>query len=145
MRKHFISADKSSLLGLSLRFSIGVIVGMGLSFGLVPNSFAHTYGIVNISNIQSEVKQNKALLIDVRTASEYEQGHLKHAHLMPFDSIAANINNLTEDKNQTIYLYCRSGLRSGMAKNTLDRLGFKNVHNMGAYEQLKQSGLPAVE
>ncbi|WP_348727800.1 rhodanese-like domain-containing protein [Rheinheimera texasensis] len=84
--------------------------------------------------------------IDVRSAEEFQAGHLKDALNIPHTEIAAKISAVTQDKNAEIQLYCRSGRRSGLAEAELKKLGFTNVHNAGGYEALKaaaeKSGQP---
>lgn len=78
----------------------------------------------------------KPVWIDVRTPAEYQQGHLQQANLIPYDEITEKISVLNLKKDQPIYLYCRSGHRAGIAQNTLNNLGYKNVINMGAFQEL---------
>jgi phage shock protein E len=75
--------------------------------------------------------------IDVRSAEEYQAGHLAGAVNIVHTDIAAKIATVTADKNAEIQLYCRSGRRSGLAEAELKKLGFTNVHNAGGYEALK--------
>lgn len=76
------------------------------------------------------------LVIDVRTADEYAQGHLAGALNIPYDEIASRIAAVAPDKNRRIVLYCRSGRRSGIAQQTLQGLGYQRVENAGGYEDL---------
>ena len=107
---------------------------------LVTSTGVHAQ--LSLETVQEQIAQKQALLIDVRTVEEYAQGNLEHSVLLPYEEIGTGISTLTEDKDQALYLYCRSGRRSGVAKDTLERLGFKNVHNIGGYEELKAMGLP---
>lgn len=75
--------------------------------------------------------------IDVRSAEEFQAGHLEGAVNIVHTDIAAKIATVTQDKNADIQLYCRSGRRSGLAAAELKKLGFTNVHNAGGYEALK--------
>lgn len=79
-----------------------------------------------------------ALLVDVRSQQEFDQGHLEGATLIPHDQIAARASELGVDKTRPIVLYCRTGNRSGQAKRALEELGYTNVRNAGGYESLKQ-------
>lgn len=72
-----------------------------------------------------------AIWIDVRSLAEYEGGHLPGAHNINFDRIGAQISEITTDKNALLMLYCKSGRRSGFAKQTLEQLGYSNVVNAG--------------
>ena len=83
--------------------------------------------------------------IDVRSAAEYETGHLSGAHNINFDRIATHIAEITTDKNALLVLYCKSGRRSGLAKQTLDQLGYVNVVNGGGINDvLRQAKQQAV-
>ena len=77
-----------------------------------------------------------AMLLDVRTPEEYSQGHLQGAVNIPYDQLAARVDEIDQDKDRDIVLYCRSGRRSGLAKRTLESLGYTNVLNAGGYEQM---------
>ena len=77
------------------------------------------------------------MVIDVRTAREYEAGHLQDAINIPYDEIGERIADHVQDKEGEITLYCRSGRRSAIAKQTLDKLGYKRVVDAGAYAKLK--------
>ena len=78
-----------------------------------------------------------ALLIDVRTQQEFDAGHLDEAILIPFDQIGNRIENVESDKERDIVVYCRSGRRSGIAKETLEKMGYKNVTNGGGLNDLQ--------
>ena len=77
----------------------------------------------------------------MRTESEYASGHVAQAVLIPHDQIEQKIAGIAPNKEQTIYLYCRSGRRSGIAAEVLKSLGYKNVVDLGGLGQLQQYGL----
>ena len=89
----------------------------------------------NISQIDAtEVKKaidtkENVILLDVRTPSEYAEGHIKESTLMPLQTFQQNVTQLT-DKTKKMYVYCRSGSRSAHAVALLQQLGFTNVGNM---------------
>jgi phage shock protein E len=76
----------------------------------------------------------EAYWIDVRTAEEYAAGHVGQAVNIPYEEIANRISEVTRDKDAEIYVYCRSGRRSGIAKAALDEAGFTRVVNAGSLE-----------
>jgi phage shock protein E len=78
-------------------------------------------------------------VIDVRTEQEYKAGHLRNSTHIPYGEIKNKIADHVQDKNQKIIVYCRTGRRSGIAKNTLDEMGYTNVINAGSYEKLKEN------
>jgi len=79
-----------------------------------------------------------AFLLDVRSVDEYNIGALPNAVNIPYDKIAQQISKLPQDKSTEIVIYCRTGRRSAVAKQTLTELGYTNLHNAGGYVDLKQ-------
>lgn len=77
------------------------------------------------------------ILVDVRTATEYEAGHLKDAINIPHAEIGDKIADYVKDRGEKITVYCRTGRRSRIAKTILEQKGYKQVVNAGAYEKLK--------
>lgn len=77
----------------------------------------------------------KPVVIDVRTQAEWDAGHLDGAILIPYDQITDRIGAVVKDKSQTIYVHCRTGRRAQVAKETLERLGYTNVVNLGTLEE----------
>lgn len=75
--------------------------------------------------------------IDVRSADEYKQNHVERAIQITHSEIADKIASVTSDKSQTIYVYCRSGRRSSIAKKALEDLGFQKVINLGGLVEAK--------
>ena len=74
------------------------------------------------------------LVIDVRTAQEWDKGHLEGAVLIPYDQIGEKIGAVVKNKSQRIYLYCRTGHRASIAKEALEKLGYKDIINLGPLE-----------
>ena len=93
------------------------------------------------SSVASEIAAKQAILLDVRTPDEYASGHVAQAILAPYDSIGEKIAQIAPDKAQKIYLYCRSGRRSGIATETLKSMGYTNVTDLGGLCHLGQYGL----
>ena len=75
------------------------------------------------------------IIIDVRTKEEWKKGHLKDAKHLPLSILENQINNLAPNFQDTIYLYCRSGNRSGKAKQIMNRLGYQNIKNLGSVNE----------
>lgn len=69
------------------------------------------------------------LFIDVREPFEYAEYNLG-AKLIPLGSLPGSLNELEPFKEKEIIIHCRSGARSGTAKNMLVELGYKNVRNV---------------
>jgi phage shock protein E len=90
------------------------------------------YGVLQIA------MASEAVWIDVRTAEEFEAGHVPPAINIPYEQIAAEVAELGLAYDQPIYLYCRSGRRAGIALQSLQELGYQQVVNVGGLEDAKQ-------
>ena len=73
----------------------------------------------------------RTVWIDVRSMDEYNEDHIEDIQLIPHTEIAARISDLGLDKSTPIKLFCRSGVRAGIAQTTLQDLGYTNVENVG--------------
>lgn len=71
------------------------------------------------------------ILLDVRRDDEFEEGHIPGAINIPNESIGTEEVAELPDKNQTIYVYCRSGNRSKQASQKLVDLGYTDVIEFG--------------
>lgn len=79
------------------------------------------------------ISKNNYIIVDVRTESEYKESHIKKSINIPYDEI----NKDTKlDKTKTILVYCKSGVRSNKAYNTLKSLGYDAV-DLGAFDSIK--------
>jgi len=80
-----------------------------------------------------------ALLVDVRSAGEFNSQHLPGAINFPYDKISELLPAKEPEKSKTILVYCRSGRRSGIAEKSLRELGYTNVFNLGSYSQAEKA------
>ena len=71
-----------------------------------------------------------AVLLDVRTPQEYREGHIPGSQNMPLQQLD-KVEEVTENKDTVLYVYCRSGARSRQAVSLLKHMGYTNVHNIG--------------
>ncbi len=85
-------------------------------------------------------KTQKGTIVDVRTQSEFENGHLKNAQKADVMSGEFARKMTHFDARKIYYVYCRSGGRSARACNMLAKKGFKNIYNIGGFEALKEAG-----
>ena len=76
-------------------------------------------------------RESGYIIIDARTQSEYDEGHIPGAILIPEYEIAQRAESELPDKNQLILVYCRSGRRSKIAAEELVKLGYTNVKEFG--------------
>ena len=77
-------------------------------------------------------KNSSILILDVRTPSEYQAGHIENAQLINFydPDFKINLNELNKEK--PIAVYCAVGARSMKAMELMQTLGFKEVYHLEA-------------
>tara|TARA_B100001142_G_scaffold204836_1_gene203200 strand:+ start:330 stop:725 length:396 start_codon:yes stop_codon:yes gene_type:complete len=88
-----------------------------------------TWDRVDADTFNQEIIDNEsAFILDVRTLSEWnEDGYIDNATLIPHNELENNEENLPEDKDELILLYCRSGNRSENAAQSLIDMGYSNI------------------
>lgn len=89
------------------------------------------FGLGPKVNYAELVKQG-AIILDVRSKSEYASGHIKGSINISVDTLSHNLNKL-KDKNNPIITCCASGMRSGSAKSILKSKGYNHVYNGGSW------------
>lgn len=82
-----------------------------------------------------ELLKQGAIIVDVRSKEEFDAGHIKSSVNIPLDAIDSSLKKLGS-KDTHIILCCASGMRSGLAKNILHKIGYTNVHNGGNWASL---------
>ena len=102
-------------------------------------AYANTAPQTEQSAVQPE--KAKGVWIDVRSAEEFNAGHLQGAVNIPHDKIVEGVKAIGSDKDAPINLYCRSGRRAETALTELKNAGYTNVTNHGGYEDLVKKGL----
>lgn len=71
------------------------------------------------------------IILDVRRADEFAEGHIPNAINVANESIGAEAPKELPDKNQVIYVYCRSGNRSKQVAEKLAIMGYTNIIDFG--------------
>ena len=92
--------------------------------------------LVILLSMTLSAEDKKVFWIDVRSLQEFDAGHLKEAIFIPYQKISKEIGKVTKDKNADIRVYCKVGGRAGIAKKSLEKMGYKNVTNEGGYEEI---------
>ena len=70
------------------------------------------------------------LVLDVRTAAEFDEGHIPTAVNIPYDSLAGRLAELGAPGERDVVVYCRSGRRSAIALDTLKEAGFSRLFHL---------------
>ncbi len=83
-----------------------------------------------------ELIKKGAVIVDVRSKGEFQTGHLKGSINIPLQNLRDNFSKIRKDK--PIITCCASGARSASAKSILKSNGFTDVHNGGAWTNLRR-------
>ena len=96
---------------------------------------------ITVDEAQKQLGARKAILVDVRAPSEYQEGHIPGAVLIPLPALEQRMAELPKD--QPIILQCGSGSRSSVAAAILRSKGIHNVENLkGGIGAWKKAELP---
>ena len=93
------------------------------------------FGFLFGKNKVKEAIRNGAVIIDVRTPHEYDNGKVPGSINIPVDRIAANIERI-KAMRKPVVIVCESGMRSNTARNILRSAGMQNVHTGGSWESV---------
>jgi rhodanese-related sulfurtransferase/cyanate permease len=86
--------------------------------------------------------QTAPTIIDVRTPSEFAQGHVPGALNIPFEKIGGRLDEVPGSRNDTVIVYCGHGPRAWMAGAAMRRQGFRNVKYLaGHFSKWRAAGL----
>ncbi len=80
---------------------------------------------------ETRLNSTSAVLLDVRTEEEFEDGHIPNARLIDIRQPQTFMEEVqTLDKDKAYFVYCRSGARSAQACQVLDQLGVASTYNL---------------
>jgi len=86
------------------------------------------------------------LVLDVRSAEEFAEGHIEGAINISHKQINANLNKIMAFKDQTVVVHCRSGRRALSAENDLRAAGFSDLRHLdGDINAWQAANLPLVK
>lgn len=89
-----------------------------------------------MNTIKEMVNNSAAVLVDVRSPWEYEEGHLPGAVNIPLETVTGRVDEF-KSFTRPVVVYCRSGARSGMAVQLLQQHGVTGVYNGGAFTDIQ--------
>lgn len=98
----------------------------------------------NVEQFAKQIKSEKIILVDVRTAKEYNEGHIPQADCN-IDVLKSNFiyhAHRLSPRNRTIALYCKGGVRSKRAAKQLMEYGYKVFDLDKGYDEWVKAGMP---
>jgi rhodanese-related sulfurtransferase len=135
----------------SILFSIVLVL-----FGLISDAPAQTEAVktgtkqaqspknVEVAEADKLVSENKKLVVlDIRTAKEFEEGHIKGAKNLDFYDAEFQKRLGALDKKQSYLVHCASGGRSAKAREMMKNMGFEVVYHLeGGMKAWQKAGKP---
>ncbi len=110
----------------AFRILVFIFIVILIIIGIEQNDTQISSTTIESSDELSEIlSQENVTIIDVRTESEYEEGHLPNAINIPYDTLEDEINYNTD---LTIVVYSSSDPRSHLAATILEDMGYTNVY-----------------
>jgi rhodanese-related sulfurtransferase len=98
---------------------------------------------LTVAEFSAKYQEAGVISLDVRTAQEFAEGHLKNAININVESGNFEIEIANLDKTATYAVYCRSGRRSATAVDLMQKAGFTNLFNLdGGVIDWSASGYP---
>jgi rhodanese-related sulfurtransferase len=105
-----------------------VITGCARGAEMAPNDPSESSTLISVEQLNEMFQEKDFLFVNVHVPFE---GDIPNTDIsIPFDQIEQNLDQLPEDKNARIVVYCRSGNMSATATQTLIGLGFTNVMDL---------------
>ncbi len=88
------------------------------------------YNVASPADATTLINRNDAVVIDVRTDKEFNEGHIVNSIHIPQASVKERIAELEKYKLKPIIVSCRTGQRSGQVCSTLKKQGFEHAYNL---------------
>ena len=100
-----------------------------LSLILLMSFDALSAELWSVAQLQKAISKSghKPVLLDVRTQSEYNDGHIQDAINIPHDQLLKEPQLVSAYKDSQMVVFCRSGVRAGKVIEMLEGLGFKGI------------------
>ena len=107
-----------------------LFLALAVILGLLARAFMTGAKSVGPMEAVSLINRQDAVIVDVRTDKEYDEGHVTNSLHIPYGVLADRLADLQKYKERPIILACRSGARSGQAVSILTKQGFEKVYNL---------------
>lgn len=132
---------KRAIIALFLISAVGVFIlaSCGNNTSLDTSSDNNTakddtvkYIKITAEEAKKKIDENEnAIILDVRTESEFNEKHIENAVLIPNETIFDTMPEQLPDYDAEILIYCRSGNRSRQAALKLIEMGYTRVYDFG--------------
>ena len=92
------------------------------------------------------INRDRGVVVDVCSADEYAQSHIKGALNVPLDELEARLDKAVKNKSTPVIMVCAAGARSKRAQAMAQKLGYEKVHSLhGGLKAWKEANLPVAK
>ena len=123
---------KTKILIAGIVVGVIAVAAVGIKQHVTADQEGAEYTSITMEDAK-EIFQEKGdyLIVDVRRADEFAEGHIPGAINIANEDIVSSEPEELPDKDQVIYVYCRSGNRSKQASEKLAAMGYTNIVEFG--------------
>ncbi|MCZ2340399.1 MAG: rhodanese-like domain-containing protein [Bacteroidales bacterium] len=126
----------------------GLTLSLMMLLGTPLDAAEHTRD--SPATVQKTVASGQAVLVDVREQSEWDDGHIQGAVLLPLSLLEDNVTVAQLSarqigKEKVLYLHCGSGRRCLKAAAVLEKMGYQVQPLKPGYRDLLRAGFPAAK
>lgn len=108
-----------------------VIIGVFVAAGVAAKLYVKRGPDVSQAQLQTWMEQKSDVcILDVRTAREYDSGHIPGAINIGHKEISAHLDELKPHTGKDVVVYCELGVRARMAQTVLAKAGFSRVYHL---------------
>lgn len=111
--------------------SILLLTGCANTAGNQTQQKSGAYHKITAEEAKERMDTGEAIIVDVRRADEYGQGHVPGAINIPNETIQQERPKQLPDVNAELLIYCRTGVRSKQASDKLAAMGYRNIYDFG--------------
>ena len=126
--------EESLLLLSDLQKLINQVVLIDYTIIILGGALMGFFDFLKQANINQGIEEYKrtagAVLLDVRTPQEYQEGHIPESKNVPLQQLN-NVVSVAKNTEIPLFVYCYSGARSRQATGLLQRMGYSKVNNIG--------------
>jgi len=125
---------------------IAVAIWAVLLFLIIKHESARTGSSLSVHGVTHLINNEDAVVVDVRPANEYREGHLPDAINIPLKELTQRVKELKKYQEKPVILVCKAGQHASSAGGILLKEGFSNLNRLqgGVYEW-RASKLPLVK
>ncbi len=117
-----ITVNRRKLAAVAIIATALVLAGCSSHKGAITN--------MNSNDFSNKIQESGVVVLDVRTPSEYAQGHIANAINIDVEAATFNSEIAKLDNTKTYAVYCHSGRRSAIATTAMARAGFEHIFNL---------------